>query len=823
MKAPTMLLIIGFVFAILLFMKGFLLTKKVNYNRSECGSIGWCKMNKNEIKIEKNKVQKQQQQEQEQEKSSPRVFLFIVDALRYDFFLQSEKDMMNYGVNFPHLRRLMKDDTGHVLLYRQRSEPPTTTSQRLSAMTSGSIPTFIDFSSNFNRGGNLVVDNWIDQYRTMKANNSKIIFTGDDTWESLFPGKFDVSLPFDSFNTMDLDTVDDGVEKVIDKLLFSRNKETSWEIFIAHFLGVDHIGHTYSTRHPLMQERLLHMDHLALKVIRHLKKESDATERESIFVLMGDHGMTDDGNHGGGTMEETDSIFYIYSTRGGFKEIEEPRLVRQLDIVPSLSLLLGLPIPYSNLGKVIPELFVGKGELDQALKWNVLQVSKYLSSFQHKLDPPVNENDYSHYLDRVMEWARQEWTAFHTGYMIVAILLAGVCLSMLILNLFNSNNISNKNRSINVYNITLSLVCVLHSLGATSNSFVEQESEMVLFYLQTSGIAMMMEFVSTLNQRNTKVTKRYGREIVVLSLVSLVCNRLLWGLRGVWKDPATEFASMEIPIPSLSLLLAIGTGAWIFVASYLFLIDTLSSTNDVGLLSMKWVSFLCFVVAQIYIVAMFCWTKHTSSASHWVAAFGMTVIALSLVGLAASYVISLDHPKSKWHTILHLITLLVATTGPASILQAMLFIISGCCISRLYDILDTSGKVYLLGCHLSLLSRFFFFTTGHAFRFNALQLSAGFLGCRTFHFYWAGTMLAFNTSAADILGMLIARLQNGDRYHHHLHHLSFFLHRGGLVLGAMIATLVLRRHLMIWDIFAPKFILEVMLFFIQSMFYIVLT
>ena len=61
----------------------------------------------------------------------------------------------------------MKDDADHVLLYRQRSEPPTTTSQRLNAITSGSIPTFIDFSSNFNRGGNLMVDNWIDQYRSM--------------------------------------------------------------------------------------------------------------------------------------------------------------------------------------------------------------------------------------------------------------------------------------------------------------------------------------------------------------------------------------------------------------------------------------------------------------------------------------------------------------------------------------------------------------------------------------------------------------------------------------------------------------------------------
>lgn len=36
---------------------------------------------------------------------------------------------------------------------------------------------------------------------------------GDDTWEALFPGLIDTSFPFPSFNTRDLDTVDNGVMK----------------------------------------------------------------------------------------------------------------------------------------------------------------------------------------------------------------------------------------------------------------------------------------------------------------------------------------------------------------------------------------------------------------------------------------------------------------------------------------------------------------------------------------------------------------------------------------------------------------------------------
>jgi phosphatidylinositol glycan class O len=39
----------------------------------------------------------------------------------------------------------------------------------------------------------------------------RITAMGDDTWELLFPQAFNRSFPFPSFNTRDLDTVDNGV------------------------------------------------------------------------------------------------------------------------------------------------------------------------------------------------------------------------------------------------------------------------------------------------------------------------------------------------------------------------------------------------------------------------------------------------------------------------------------------------------------------------------------------------------------------------------------------------------------------------------------
>lgn len=34
----------------------------------------------------------------------------------------------------------------------------------------------------------------------------------------------------------------------------------SWDVLIAHFLGVDHVGHTYGPSHPVMAEKLQQMD-----------------------------------------------------------------------------------------------------------------------------------------------------------------------------------------------------------------------------------------------------------------------------------------------------------------------------------------------------------------------------------------------------------------------------------------------------------------------------------------------------------------------------------------------------------------------------------
>lgn len=61
---------------------------------------------------------------------------------------------------------------------------------------------------------------------------------------------------FSSFNALDLDTVDNGILKQ----LFKEIRSSDWNFIIAHFLGVDHCGHTYGPLHTRMEMKLRQMN-----------------------------------------------------------------------------------------------------------------------------------------------------------------------------------------------------------------------------------------------------------------------------------------------------------------------------------------------------------------------------------------------------------------------------------------------------------------------------------------------------------------------------------------------------------------------------------
>lgn len=69
------------------------------------------------------------------------------------------------------------------------------------------------------------------------------------------------------------------------------------------------------------------------------------------MIVCGDHGMKDSGGHGGATPEETRVPFLAIGANCPSNN-SEPTQIDQIDIAATLAMMLGIPLPSSNLGSV---------------------------------------------------------------------------------------------------------------------------------------------------------------------------------------------------------------------------------------------------------------------------------------------------------------------------------------------------------------------------------------------------------------------------------------------------------------------------------------
>ena len=93
--------------------------------------------------------------------------------------------------------------------------------------------------------------------------------------------------------------------------------------------------------------------------------------------------MTEDGMHGSDSPAEVESALFFYSKTIRFSTSNDVKTIDQIDLVPTISLLLGLPVPFSNLGFIIPEVFVDRDHLSlvNAAQFNAQQLDRYLTAY----------------------------------------------------------------------------------------------------------------------------------------------------------------------------------------------------------------------------------------------------------------------------------------------------------------------------------------------------------------------------------------------------------------------------------------------------------
>ncbi|KAK1277210.1 hypothetical protein QJS04_geneDACA024821 [Acorus gramineus] len=186
-----------------------------------------------------------------------RLVIMVVDGLPAEFVLGkgNKPPTKAFAEAMPYTQFLLS--SGRAIGYHAKAAPPTVTMPRLKAMVSGAIGGYLDVAFNFNTQA-LLEDNLVDQFYNI---GWKMVMLGDETWIKLFPGLF---------------TRYDGVSS----------------FYVKDTVEVDH------------------------NVTRHLDDELLSNDW-NLLLVVSDHGMTDNGNHGGSSYEEIDSLALFIGLEAG--------------------------------------------------------------------------------------------------------------------------------------------------------------------------------------------------------------------------------------------------------------------------------------------------------------------------------------------------------------------------------------------------------------------------------------------------------------------------------------------------------------------------
>lgn len=874
---PSLALTIAFL-GVALFSKGFLQVRKMVSERSQCSqrpaaSTLFSLPHKGSCWIPR---------------PHRKLVVIVVDALRIDFALPPKisSDLSSTAPTWlGHLTildELARKDPLNANLFHFIADPPTATTQRLTGLTAGSLPAFIEVTSNFAESS-IGADNVI--YQLLQNHRKKLDLLGDDTWLHLFPeiqkDSVGIVAGFHSFHLFDLDSVDNEIIK----RLFPRMESRDYDVLIAHFLGVDHCGHKYGPAHTHCGLKLEQMDGIIRRVV-------ETMDEDTQLLVLSDHGVTDDGDHGGISDKEVGSVLFSYrkssrmdrerlpkeeyqfwltfkrdfnerrSRGNGFNEhkfFEQTcdlsslaGTIPQLDFASTLSLLAGVPIPFGNVGSIIPELLLdfdlyqdsGPGaarmanlrNLLEALRLNALQVNRLLltssnlgqagfsqSNLRFLTDmiqlleeraahvTSASEDEliqliygYQDFLLATQKYCRHVWADFN-----IPLIVSGLTLSVLaILGLLLYYLMLGRNNGEDLACIAISLA---HSLSLAATSFVTFEDVVVRFLLTTQ---LLIEAVNSflIGQFSAKRVARIAVAILIVRMSSET------GACREEQYPYCQVATHRtVPVaftPAFLYYLSIGVlgMSWVVKQTHASL-EELKGTAKyiVGHL----MYFLIFALLSLH--WFWTWMADTSDTTERSGSGPPSTTYSALL----NHMFSITLPRALF--LLSLLTAIIHRRNGALLVTAVsaflgtvlrpfggwITLVAGVGLLRLGGRIFThsSGSIkpatfyYLVGAHL-------FFVSGHQMTLTNLQWEAAFVGVRTTIQFLAAILMALNTFAGPIM-TTVAICSQVNSFALSADTLSVYVwYAACQMVFAALTTTILMRHLMVWKMFTPRFLLQ---------------
>ncbi|ANZ77985.1 BA75_04391T0 [Komagataella pastoris] len=459
-----------------------------------------------------------------------KLIFMVVDALRSDFVFSDHSSM-----DFVH--SLLNG--GKALGYTAYSNPPTVTLPRLKGITTGSTPSFLDAILNIaedDQSSSLSKqDSWVKQ---LWKSGAKVNMFGDDTWTKLFPEFFNKVDGTSSFYVADFTEVDNNVTRHLNHEL---QNAKDWDCMILHYLGLDHIGHKGGPNSPHMLPKQEEMD----QVVRTIYSKHLLNNPNTLMILLGDHGMNEVGNHGGSSAGETSAGLVFISEQFSFHSDRAVPLeditnsyqfldvIQQIDLVPTLSGLLGIPIPKNNIGKLIPGILslYCEHERKSLLFQNAYQLKRILeeafgrelnhtkddssdfyllsSLFAHSVEFEDEESIYA-FISTAQDYLMSSYSDYNYFNIYIGFILFLLC-SLIVLADF----IFSVQRKTNADKL-IQLIILTYSVTMHGSSLVEEEHQ------TWWGLLVLFSLFSYFLLIDIKVQYKYWNFFAIMALLRLM-------------------------------------------------------------------------------------------------------------------------------------------------------------------------------------------------------------------------------------------------------------------------------------------------------------
>lgn len=586
--------------------------------------------------------------------------------------------------------------------------------------------------------------------------------------------------------------------------------------------------------------------------------------------MITDHGMTEDGNHGGGTDYEINAALFVHFSKAcgdmsidltptmGSKYIEDAfQSIHQIDLVPTISILLGLPIPYANLGSIVPSL-IGSGGVNEtaaALALNAAQVWRYFSIYSEKANKLPNLSElqlhleeavhvykealsqqknqaydsnafykacglFKTFLTEASELGHAVWTRFDTFGMIIGGSILFLALSIKGFSIFIVNG--RQRPSLNQYiENGLSAVFIIFQCGVLSfsNSYIEAEQRIIMFMLQILGLALFVRMQGVTAGGNSRIIPYVPLLIPFLARVAEI------SISGHGMDPSIGIHIAHNPVIFLSALFGLMGLRVLFYKSFFKNKTTLLHTVIDGVvvfcLSLSWMEKRNadqtrngYMAIRIAIGILLVFTPVA------------IVQALLLKTIKVREVVKVDShhdivPRDivlvqTLSIVFKLLLAIMVVTGPSTAPTVLLFSFQGW---MLYLLVGATGFYEVSTPIQATLWRFLirhtFFATNHGCAFNRLQYSAAFVATMNFNFGLGGLQLFLNTFGWEIIGLILVWLtsfMHGKRNLWSWYCFYQFVES----FSNCISVSLLRRHLMVWAVYAPRFLFSSIFFILNA-------